>query len=364
MLPGVAALQNLSRNAARNLVSIMKMQMPDDVWRNGMARCIRIACNALFLFVCFVVILFVLIRPLKAQFDDERRRTDLNPIVLPGGSTVEFKSFDSQTLGMPEHYSIFLPPSFSKNPSRTYPVIYFLHGLNNDETSWTVERYGHIQNTIEEMMLSGKIPEFIMMHPRGDSSFYCNAIDGSRRYEDLVTQELITYMENHYRARKERENRAIAGTSMGGYGALKIAMKYPDRYAAVAGQSPIIFPGNGPLEFTEDVKSSRFYSFFMNMLKPIFGDPLRQDLWDANNPLIIAKSGKLDGLKIYFDYGTDDRYIPMTHLDEGNKALDRILTEAGIPHVFRIRPGEPHGWALIAAHLDETLPFLCQTFKK
>jgi S-formylglutathione hydrolase FrmB len=203
-----------------------------------------------------------------------------------------------------------------------------------------------------------------MVHPRGDSSFYCNYMDGTRRYEDLIAQELIGFMEKNYRAAKGRENRAIAGTSMGGYGALKIAMKYPDRYAAVVGQSPILFPGANPLALSEEAKSSRFYSFFINMLKPIFGDPVRQDLWDANNPLVLAKSRKLDGLKIYFDYGTEDRYIPMTHLDEGNKALDQILTETRVPHTFKVRPGEPHGWALISAHLDETIPFLSGTFKK
>lgn len=301
---------------------------------------------------------------LRAQFNDERRRTDLTPITLPGGSVIEFKSFDSKMLGMPERYSVFLPPSFSKNSTRTYPVIYFLHGLNNDETSWTVERYGHIQNTLEEMMLSGRLPEFIVVNPRGDSSFYCNYIDGSKRYEDLVSQEFVAFMETHYRAAKGRENRSIAGTSMGAYGALKIAMKYPDRYAAVAGQSPILFPGHNPMELSESARGSRFYTFFVEMLKPIFGDPFKQDTWDANNPLILARRDKFDGLKIYFDYGTDDRYIPMVHLDEGAKALDRILTEAHVPHTFKIHPGEPHGWALIASHLDETLPFLSQTFVK
>ena len=319
---------------------------------------------AFFLIVVCVFFALGALPLLLAQFNDDRRRTDFNPISLPGGSVVEFKSFDSQCLGMPERYSIFLPPSYPKNASRTYPVIYFLHGLNNDETSWTVERYGHIQNTLEQMMLSGKLPEFIMVHPRGDNGFYCNYIDGSRRYEDLVTQELVAFMEAHYRADKGRENRSIAGTSMGGYGALKIAMKHPDRYAAVAGQSPILFPGASPLELSEDAKSSRFYSFFAGMLKPIFGDPVRQDLWDANNPLALAAKRKLDSLKIYFDYGTDDRYIPLTHLDEGCKSLDKILTEAQVAHVFKVHPGEPHGWALISAHLDETLPYLCQTFKK
>jgi S-formylglutathione hydrolase FrmB len=302
---------------------------------------------------------------LRAQFNDERRRSDLNPISLPGGSVIEFKSFDSKMLGGPERYSVFLPPSFSKNSTRAYPVIYFLHGLNNDETSWTVERYGHIQSTIEEMMLSGKLPEFIVVNPRGDSSFYCNYIDGSKRYEDLITQELVDYMETHYRAAKGRENRSIAGTSMGGYGALKIAFKYPGRYAAVVGQSPILFPpGSNPMELSESARGSRFYSFFVEMLKPIFGDPFRQDIWDANNPLVLAKRDKFDDLKIYFDYGTDDRYIQMVHLDEGAKALDKILTEAHVAHTFKVHPGEPHGWALIASHLEETLPFLCRTFGK
>ena len=104
-----------------------------------------------------VAISFTLGKLVRAQFNDERRRSDLSPISLPGGSTIEFKSFDSQSLGMSERYSIFLPPSYAKDPSRTYPVLYFLHGLNNDETSWTVERYGQLQNSLEQMMLSGKL---------------------------------------------------------------------------------------------------------------------------------------------------------------------------------------------------------------
>jgi S-formylglutathione hydrolase FrmB len=320
--------------------------------------------SVIFLLLACLSISMGLPRLLWSQFNTPQRRTDLSPIKLPGGSVVEFGTFDSKSLGAPERFSVFLPPSYSKNPSRTYPVVYFLHGLNNDETSWTVERNGQIQSTLEQMILSGKLPEFIMVHPRGDSGFYCNYIDGTRRYEDLIAQELITYMETRYRAAKGRENRAIAGTSMGGYGALKIAMKYPDRYSAVAGQSPILFPGSNPSELAQDPKSSRFYSFFAGMLKPIFGDPIRQDLWDANNPIVLATKQKLDSLKIYFDYGTEDRYIPQIHLDEGNQALDKKLTEAHISHVFKARSGEPHGWALVAAHLDETLPLLCQSFAK
>jgi S-formylglutathione hydrolase FrmB len=299
----------------------------------------------------------------RAQAPEERRRGDLNRLELPGGSAVEFKTMESKTLGTSQPYSIFLPPSFAKEPSRTYPVVYFLHGLNNDHTSWTVERYGNLQVKVEEMILARKIPEILMVHPKGDSSFYCNYADGTKRYEDFIDQEVVAFVEANYRGRKGRENRAIGGTSMGGFGALKIAMKFPDHYAAAVGHSPIIFLGKNPLDVPDDVKASRFFQFFVQILRPLFGDPVRQELWDANNPLLLARSGKLARLKLHMDYGTADRYIQSIHLDEGVKTLDRTLTDAGVAHSFYDYAGEPHGWALVAAHLGESLPFLCQTFK-
>jgi len=303
-----------------------------------------------------------LLWPVQAQFGDERRRGDLASIPLPGGSVVEFKSMNSQLLGTNQPYSIFLPPSYSKESSRTYPVIYFLHGLNNDHTSWTVDRYGNLQNKLEEMILAKKLPEIIMVHPKADNSFYCNYADGSKRYEDFVTQELVDYVESGYRAKRGRENRSIGGTSMGGFGALKIAMKFPDRYAATVGHSPIIFLGKNPLDVPDEMKGSRYYQFFVNILRPLFADPIRQELWDANNPLLLARSGKLGKLKIHFDYGTGDRYIQSIRLDQGVKALDQALTEASVAHSFKEYPGEPHGWALVASHLPESLAFLSQTF--
>lgn len=302
-------------------------------------------------------------RSSQGQFGEERRRGDLSPIQLPGGSRVEFGTLPSKALGADQAFSVFLPPSFAKDSARTYPTVYFLHGLNNDQTSWTVPRYGDLPRKVEEMILAGTIPEIIMVHPRGDHSFYCNTADGTRKYEDFISQDVVAYVESHYRAKPGRQFRSIGGTSMGGYGALKIAMKYPDRYAATAGHSPIIFLGKNPLDVPEEMKSSRFYGFFSSMFKPILGDPVRQELWDENNPLVFARGGKLDGLKILFDYGTDDRYIQNIHLDLGIKALDQALTEAHVPHTFRVYPGEPHGWALVAAHMEESMPFLCQTFK-
>jgi len=117
------------------------------------------------------------------------------------------------------------------------------------------------------------------------------------------------------------------------------------------------------LDVPEEMKTSRFFQFFVSILRPLFGDPIQQELWDANNPLLLAKSGKLSKLKIHLDYGTADRYNQSIRLDQGVKALDRALTEANVTHSFKEYPGEPHGWALVASHLNESLPFLAQTFK-
>jgi enterochelin esterase family protein len=291
-----------------------------------------------------------------------RRRVDLSPVRLAGGSRVEFKSFESKALAMEAGYSIFLPPSYDREPERKYPAIYFLHGLNNDRTSWTVDRYGRIHEKLEAMMLDQDIPQFLMVHPDGGNSFYCDYADGSRKYEEFITRDMIELLEREYRAKKGRENRAIGGTSMGGYGALKIAMKFPHLYASAAGHSPIIFLGSSPLDVPEEMKSSRYYRFFESILLPIFGDPFQQGLWDENNPLLLARRGNLSDLNIYFDYGTADRYNSSIHLDRGVQELHRVLTDAGVVHSYREHPGEPHGWALVAAHLGESLAFLCQTF--
>jgi S-formylglutathione hydrolase FrmB len=321
-----------------------------------------ISCLVFFISCAAICGRLEFVRPAHAQFGDERRRGDLSPINLPGGSVVEFRTFQSEALGTSQPYSIFLPPSYARETTRKYPVVFFLHGLNNDHTSWTVDRYGNLQNKVEEMILAKKVPEFIMVHPKADNGFYCNYADGSKRYEDLITKDVVSYVEATYRVKSGKANRAIGGTSMGGYGALKIAMKFPGEYASVVAHSPIIFAGKNPLDVPEEMKSSRYYQFFVGILRPLFGEPLRQELWDENNPLVLAKSGKLDGLHVWFDYGTDDRYIQSIHIDQGIKELDQELTAAGVKHTFKIYPGEPHGWALVAAHIEDTLSFLCQSF--
>src|SRR4051812_28445879 len=149
----------------------------------------------------------------------ERRRADHSPIELKSGARVEFNRFPSSSLKEVAEYSIFLPSSYAKG-STTYPVVYFLHGLWNDHTSWTVDRYGRLYEQVDKLIADKKIPEIIMVHPKGDNSFYTNYLDGSKNYEDYVTQDLIQHIERAYRVKSGAKWRSIGGTSMGGFGAL------------------------------------------------------------------------------------------------------------------------------------------------
>lgn len=300
------------------------------------------------------------------QTDDARRRRNDEGIRLSGGARVEFKSFDSASLGRKQPYSIFLPPSYDTNTTKRYPVVYFLHGLNNDHTSWTVDRYGRLQEKLEELIKKGTIPEIIMVHPKGDNSFYTNAYDGTRRYEDFLVKDVIEHVETTYRVKKGRAYRSIGGTSMGGYGALKLGMKYPDLYAASVGHSPIVIPQENPLAAPDTMQASRFYGYFKGLFGSIYGDPIDLKHWKANNLLVLAatRSQTFDRLKIYFDYGTADRYNGTIQLGAGCQKLHQILEEHKVAHVFRAHAGEPHGWELVNNHFNESMPFLCQTFGK
>jgi enterochelin esterase family protein len=291
----------------------------------------------------------------------DRRRDDRAAIELASGSKVLFASFSSSSLKEEREYSIFLPPSYSKG-SLNYPVVYFLHGLNNDHTSWTVERYGQLHQMVDRLIAEHTIPEILIVHPKGDNSFYTNYVDGSRNYEDFIISDLIQHVERTYRAKTGRHWRAIEGTSMGGFGALKIAFKHKDLYAATAAHSPIVFLAE-PNQMSDQSKNSGRFDWFVRMIAPMFGSPVDPQRWAANNPLDLAKSSDLSGLRIYFDYGTADRYIQSIGLDQGINALDRALTERSIPHIFKTHPNEPHGWELVRLHLADSLAFVCESFK-
>src|SRR5271166_1032798 len=149
----------------------------------------------------------------------------------------EFSVINSAILERSVRYCAFLPASFDEDKTRRYPVLYYLHGLGDNEQSllnlggWDV---------ISDLRRQGKIGDFIVLAPSAGRTFYLNSENGKIRYEDFFLKEFIPQMEKKYRAQSTHATRGITGVSMGGYGALRFAFKYPDQFAAVSAQIPAL----------------------------------------------------------------------------------------------------------------------------
>jgi S-formylglutathione hydrolase FrmB len=265
---------------------------------------------------------------------------------------VEYKAFQSKSLGGREiRYGVYLPPSYATSPAKKYPVLYFLHGLFEDETRWSSR--GGTDQIMDKMIAEGKIGEFIVAIPNGATSFYVNTHDGNEKWEDMIIKEFIPMIESTYRVNSGRTTRGISGVSMGGYGALGIAMKHPDLFGSVSAHSAVLLK-----DLSAAKVADRRIAMFQSLFDKIYG--INQDLnyWEANNPMSLAKdTKKLNGLKIYFDCGTEDNY----GFEVGTKELDEMLTKAGYPHEMHLYPGR-HGWDYAMQHTNESLLFHWKAF--
>jgi S-formylglutathione hydrolase FrmB len=272
--------------------------------------------------------------------------------VTPAGSRVEYKTLQSKVLNRELAYGLYLPPSYAKS-SKKYPVLYFLHGLNENERRWSTR--GETDLALDRMIAEGKIGEFIVAIPNGANSFYTNAQGGTKeRWEDYVVQEFIPAIESANRVDATRATRGISGISMGGYGALKIAMKHPELFGSVSAHSAALIP-----DLNRATVPGRSLERFRSLFDQIFAINTDLKYWDANNPLELVKdTAKLRNMKIYADCGTEDDY----GFYEGLKAFDEILTKAAYPHEVHLYPGN-HGWDFARLHTAESMKFHAKAFE-
>jgi S-formylglutathione hydrolase FrmB len=261
-------------------------------------------------------------------------------------SRAECQPMPSTILGHPVGYCAILPPSYDADKTRRYPVLYFLHGLGENEQI-LVTSGG--MTLIDDLWNSGQLGEFIIVTPAAGSSFYINSFSGRVRYEDFLIQEFFPFIEKRYRVRPGREGRGISGVSMGGYGALRLAFRHPALFNAVSAHSAALVESL-PAAITND-------PLLLRALGNAFGSPPNPAFWDRNTPSVFARTANLAGLKIYFDCGADDEL----GFAVGTRALDKLLTSRHIPHEAHIYPGG-HSWDYFAAHIAASLEFHSRAF--
>lgn len=264
-------------------------------------------------------------------------------------SRVDCSRLDSKILGRPVPYCVMLPPSYDQNKTQRYPVVYYLHGLGDNEQS-LINAGGW--NMYEDALAQKKVGEFLIVTPYGFQSFYINSLDGKMKYEDFFLKEFLPAIEKKYRLKPGRANRGIMGVSMGGFGALHYAFKYPQMFVSVSTHMAAL-QDKLPKQVGNTPEGK--------MMGTIFGSPINETYYQANNPLHLARTApvaSLKAMKIYFDCGDHDSY----GFNVGNAQLDEILKQRGIPHEFHIYPGG-HDMQFVLEHFATSLQWHSRAFR-
>jgi len=262
----------------------------------------------------------------------------------------ECASISSAILGRSVDYCVAFPPGYDVSPNKRYPTLYFLHGLFEDERSWLDRGGEQIWETLTEQ---GAIGNFIVVLPAGGRTFYVNSQDGHDRYEDFFIQEMVPEIDRKYRTRAVPSERGLSGVSMGGYGALHLAMRHPDVFGSASAHSAALLP-----KFPDPLPTEGRWGFYARVLQGPFGSPLNESYFDANNPLTLAEHPeRFSHLALYFDCGDHDRY----GFNEGAELLDRLLSQKNFPHTFALRAGG-HGWDYLHEYMHFSLEFESKVF--
>jgi len=271
-----------------------------------------------------------------------------------GESRIECSALKSRILKRSVRYCVVLPESYSARHSpKRYPVLYFLHGLgNNEQTLFNSGGW----NVIQDLRQQHQIGEFLIVSPQAGSSFFINSADGTNRYSDFFLQEFVPYIEKKYPVQSERRTRGITGISMGGYGALRFAFAHPELFGSVSAESAALIPA-APAELNAAIRSGTPLG---SLLGPVFGQPINPAHWRSNDPLLLARrnASRLQTMAIYFNCGRSDDL----GFDKGAEALDRELKAEKVAHQYHLYPGD-HSLEYFLAHLGEVMEFHSKAFE-
>lgn len=253
---------------------------------------------------------------------------------LTSQTRIQDVTFHSAALNRDMPYRVVLPANIPAG--QKLPVVYLLHGGGGGFRDWT--NYSNVAQFAERGL--------ILIMPEGGSSYYVNsATRPEDRYEDYIVKDLITDVQSRFPAADGRSNRAIVGVSMGGFGAIKLALSHPDLFVFAAGISPAIDVPSRPYSDKRDSQWKRHSAIFGP-----WGSQSRHD----NDPFVLARSvTPQDVPYIYLSCGDQEGLLP------SNKQFAALLEKRRFRYEFRIENGN-HDWNQWNAHLREVFQSLSE----
>ena len=260
------------------------------------------------------------------------------------GHILKDQIFKSDTLHQEVKYNIYLPPNYIQ--FKTYPVLFYLHWFGGDHNS-----ANEFMRDIDVLIANEKFPEIVIIAPNASRSWYSNDFKGKYRYSSMFIFELLPHIKNKYSISVERGKRAVAGSSMGGFAALRFAMLYPEEFgicisfmAAMSTREQIVNDNDAD------------YSVYH---QDLYGDDLKgldraNEFFVANNPLYIAQQVNPEILKNtqWYIQTCDDDYHSLP-----NAELHGVFHRAGVIHEYRVYDGS-HDNDCVRNGMDDALKFL------
>ncbi len=221
---------------------------------------------------------------------------------------------------------------------KPYPTLYLLHGWSGNFDGWR-------KDAPQLPALADRYQMIIVCPDGGYDSWYLDSpVDSTVRYETHVGREVVDYVDHYYHTQASRSGRAIAGLSMGGHGALSIAIRHPEMFGAVGSIC-------GGLDLRPFKKNNWD-------LEGVLGDPDKYwKNWEAYSVVNLVPRLKSADLQVIIDCGLNDFFV------ETNREMHRRLVEAKIPHEYTERPGE-HNAAYWSGAVEVQAAFFSRYFQR
>lgn len=254
----------------------------------------------------------------------------------------------SPALGRALTYNVYLPTGYAENTNVRYPVMYLLHGNGGNRNDWHVK--GKMQSTVDELVAKGQIPPAIFIMPDANTNWY---VDLKEKMETAFIEDLMPHVEKTYRTINAREGRVIGGLSMGGYGAIRFVLKYPEKFQAAALLSPAIYNPEPPAD-----SSARHVKVFA---EPNTDGAYSKNVWQQYNYPALMDAFLAKGIKVpmYINSGDDDEFA----IEADATLLYSQLRKAKQPAELRIVNGK-HEWTVWETTLGDSLKYVFSTVQR
>lgn len=241
----------------------------------------------------------------------------------------DYHIFYSDAVGGEVSFHVYLPPGYTEDPRERFPVLYWLHGSGP-----SIAGVPPLARYFDTMFASGDVHPFIVVFPNGlPTGMWCDAKDGSTPVESMLIGDLIPHIDGNWRTISGREGRLVEGFSMGGYGAGRLGLKYPELFAGFS------MMGAGPLQLDFLVDDSALVPLptRIQIFEEVYGGDM--DYFEAQSPWRIAEA-QADSLPadlaIRMIVGEEDSMLA------NNRALHGHFLALEIPHEYRELPGVGH----------------------